>query len=196
MSAVTLAQSAVPGEYYLRGVMEVGSGFLFKPDSTFQFFFSYGALDREGSGTWTLKGNEVVLNSRPRPLHDFALVNSYKNGNGKITIRIVDNNPLLVRYVFGRMVFADSTIEAMANDSGEIVFPEKPVKSLTLVFRFCPEKESVFPLKPGPDHYEFRFEPWLAEYFFRDHHFNIGDGRLQGKHPLLDDKEYIFEKAK
>jgi hypothetical protein len=34
------AQAPVTGEYYLRGVTEVGSGFLLKPDSTFSFFFS------------------------------------------------------------------------------------------------------------------------------------------------------------
>ena len=52
---------AQAGEYYLRGVTEVGSGFLLKPDSTFQFFFSYGALDRQGSGTWRIKEKEIVF---------------------------------------------------------------------------------------------------------------------------------------
>ena len=55
------------GEYYLRGVMETASGFKLNPDSSFQFFFSYGALDRMGSGKWTVRGNELILNSRPRP---------------------------------------------------------------------------------------------------------------------------------
>jgi hypothetical protein len=49
------AQATIPGEYYLRGVTEVGSGFLIKADSTFEFFFSYGALDRMGSGKWNAK---------------------------------------------------------------------------------------------------------------------------------------------
>ena len=62
------------GEYYLSGVMETASGFKLNPDSTFQFFFSYGALDRMGSGKWVAKANEVILDSKPRPLHDFALI--------------------------------------------------------------------------------------------------------------------------
>ena len=37
-------------EYYLTGVREMASGFLVKPDNTFQFFFAYGALDRQGAG--------------------------------------------------------------------------------------------------------------------------------------------------
>ena len=38
------------GEYYLTGVMETASGFRLNADSSFDFFFSYGALDRSGKG--------------------------------------------------------------------------------------------------------------------------------------------------
>src|SRR5450432_943541 len=65
--------AALPGEYYLQGVMETASGFLLKPDSSFQFFFSYGALDRHGSGKWAVKENKLILNSAARPEYDFAL---------------------------------------------------------------------------------------------------------------------------
>jgi hypothetical protein len=34
------------GQYYLEGVREVGSGFHFNSNKTFDFFFSYGAIDR------------------------------------------------------------------------------------------------------------------------------------------------------
>ena len=57
-----LAQSktASPaGEYYLRGVMETAAGFKLNEDSTFQFFFSYGALDRQGRGKWTTEGHPL-----------------------------------------------------------------------------------------------------------------------------------------
>ena len=43
-------QSTVAGEYYLQGVMETASGFKLNEDSTFQFFFMYGAMDRVGEG--------------------------------------------------------------------------------------------------------------------------------------------------
>ncbi len=194
MATLAEAQSSIPGEYYLRGVMEVGSGFLLKPDSTFQFFFSYGALDREGSGKWHVSGNELILNSKPRPPHDFALITSRKTGNDVVTIKITDDNPLLVRYVFAKMAFADTTIEGMTSEKGEISFPKKDIKSLSLVFQFCPEKISVFELNKDHNYFEFRFEPWIMEYFFPDHHLKIENEGLKGKHPLLDDKEYLFQK--
>ena len=43
------------GEYYCESISEMASGFNIKPDSTFEFFFSYGALDRFGTGTWQKK---------------------------------------------------------------------------------------------------------------------------------------------
>lgn len=189
-------QTKVAGEYYLRGITEVGSGFLLNPDSTFQFFFSYGALDREGSGTWVLKGKEIIFNSRKRPDHDFALSNSKKEDDNFITIRITDNNSLLLRYVYAKMEFTDTIMEGMTNELGEIKFPKKELKNLSLIFQFCAEKISVFDLNKDHNHFEFRFEPWVAEYFFSDFHLKLEGKDLKGKHPLLDEKEYLFIKSK
>ena len=190
------AQTTVAGEYYLRGVTEVGSGFLLKPDSTFQFFFSYGALDREGSGTWKLKEKEIIFNSRKRPDHDFAMINSKRTADDFITVRITDSNSLLLRYVYSKIDFADASMEEMTNNEGKIQFPKKQIKRLSLIFQFCPEKISVFTLDNNHNYFEFRFEPWLAEYFFSDFHLRIDGKDIRGKHPLLDDKEYVFIKTK
>src|SRR6185503_1226040 len=73
-----IPDSTIAGEYYLEGVMEVGSGFLLKPDHTFQMFFSYGSLDKSGSGTWTQKDSFLILNSDARPSNDFKLISSKK----------------------------------------------------------------------------------------------------------------------
>jgi len=115
---------AQAGEYYLRGVTEVGSGFLLKPDSTFQFFFSYGALDRQGSGTWRIKEKEIVFNSRKRPDHDFALIDSKKTSDDFVTVRITDSNSLLLRYVYAKMEFSDTSIDEKTNNEGAIQFPK------------------------------------------------------------------------
>ena len=196
METVVGAQSAIPGEYYLRGVTEVASGFLIKPDSTFEFFFSYGALDRMGSGKWVAKANEIILDSKSRPLHDFALVSSKAVKDDFITIKITDNNELLQRYVYARLKFTDTVMEGMTNEKGEIKFPRKTTGSLSLQFKFCPEKTSVFDLAKEHNYFEFRFEPWIAEYFFNDFHLTLDGKDLKGKHPLLDEKEYRFVKNK
>lgn len=74
---------SVTGEYYLRGVMETASGFKLNQDSTFQFFFSYGALDRYGSGTWTHTNNKIIFNSIKQHEADFAIIQSQKQEGKK-----------------------------------------------------------------------------------------------------------------
>ncbi len=196
METTTRAQPAIPGEYYLRGVTEVASGFLIKSDSSFEFFFSYGALDRMGSGKWSAKGNEIIFDSKAAPLHDFALISSNKLPGNLVTIKITDNNELLPRYVYAKLQFADTVVEMNTDQKGEIQFPRKMMESISLQFQFCPEKISVFNLNKEHNYFEFRFEPWITEYFFRDFHLTRDGKDLKGKHPLLDEKQYRFIKSK
>ena len=54
----------ISGDYYLTGVMETGCGIKLNPDNTFEFFYSYGALDRHGYGSWKkLSETEIELNT-------------------------------------------------------------------------------------------------------------------------------------
>ncbi|HSD17055.1 MAG TPA: hypothetical protein VLC71_07355 [Thermomonas sp.] len=53
--------AALAGEYSLGGVMETGSGLLLRSDGSFEWYFSYGALDLGARGTWTRTGDRVEL---------------------------------------------------------------------------------------------------------------------------------------
>ena len=193
-------QKDLAGEYYLRGVMETGSGFKLEADSTFQFFFSYGALDREGKGTWKVKGDHVVFNSAPRPGNDFALVTSKQTTDDAITIKIIDSSGFFLSHVYCLLNpiaigSGEKQTEAVSNKSGVISFPKQHIDSLTLIFEFCPERTSVFSIKdPSHNYFEFRFEPWMMEVFFIDHSLHINGHDLEGPHPLLTGKSYDFIK--
>ena len=54
--ATTLA-----GDYHLGGVMETGSGLRLREDGTFEWFFTYGALDLAARGKWTRAGDGIDL---------------------------------------------------------------------------------------------------------------------------------------
>ena len=60
-SAAPATQGALAGEYHLEGVMETGSGLLLREDGTFEWFFTYGALDLGARGKWTREGDTVEL---------------------------------------------------------------------------------------------------------------------------------------
>jgi hypothetical protein len=53
--------AALAGEYHLDGVMETGSGLLLRADGTFEWFFSYGALDLQARGHWQDEGDGIAL---------------------------------------------------------------------------------------------------------------------------------------
>ena len=59
--AAQAAQASLAGEYHLDGVMETGSGLLLRDDGSFEWFFTYGALDLGARGTWKREGDNVVL---------------------------------------------------------------------------------------------------------------------------------------
>ena len=52
---------ALAGEYQLDGVMETGSGLLLRGDCSFEWFFSYGALDLAAKGRWKPAPGGIVL---------------------------------------------------------------------------------------------------------------------------------------
>ena len=59
--AAQAAQASLAGEYHLDGVMETGSGLLLRDDGSFEWFFTYGALDLGARGKWKREGETVVL---------------------------------------------------------------------------------------------------------------------------------------
>ena len=190
-------QKDLAGEYYLRGVMETASGFKLEADSTFQFFFSYGALDRDGKGKWAVKDDHVVFNSAPRPGNDFALVSSKQTSDDSITIKIIDSSGFFLSHVYCVLQSGEKQAEAISNKSGVIGFPKQHIDSLTLVFEFCPERTSIFSIKnPSHNYFEFRFEPWMMEVFFINYSRHINGHDLEGPHPLLTGKTYNFIKSR
>lgn len=56
----------IEGHYYLEGVMETGSELLLKPGGTFQYYFTYGALDLLAEGDWRQEKGHVLLTTRKK----------------------------------------------------------------------------------------------------------------------------------
>ena len=185
----------ITGEYYLQGVMETASGFKLNADSSFEFFFSYGALDRSGKGKWTLQSDSVILfNSDKRPPLDFSLAKHAATGDKNMIIQIEDNNKNILRYVQG-FIKTNAGEQAFEVDNGGIAQIEKQkIDSIGLIFTLCPDRYSVFPVADNDNYFVFHFEPWIAEVFFENFELKYLNNTLVGKHPLLNGSEYTYEK--
>jgi hypothetical protein len=53
--------AALAGTYHLEGVMETGSDLLVRADGTFEWGFTYGALDLLAKGHWQAEGDGITL---------------------------------------------------------------------------------------------------------------------------------------
>ncbi len=191
--------ATITGEYELRGVMEMASGLLLKPDNTFEFYFSYGAMDRGGSGKWQWneKDSMLILNTVNRHASDYALVNSRKGSGKLMEIRITDPNTYLLRYTQLRVHTANGIIEGNADEKGIFTMPAQPVNKIELIFELCPEKFSTIEVKDSTHSYfEFRFEPWITDVYFDNVMLKPTENGLEGGHPLLKGHTYQYRKLK
>ena len=181
------------GEYHLQGMREMASAFLLKAGGEFEFYFSYGALDRFGKGKWELKDDHLFFNSAPKPASDFTLIESNKSAENFINIKIKEGNPVLLHNVFCSLDNG-GTWEQMSQ-YGDVQFPMQEIKSISLILEFCGERFSTIPVTTK-DHNEFvfQFEPSIMEVFFSDFSLSvIGEG-LIGGHPLIKGEEFNYAK--
>ena len=197
MSTKLYAQvNKIEGVYSLSGVMETASAIQLNRDSTFRFYFSYGALDRYGSGKWSLQKNSVILNSKPYPGKDFKIANRSFVKNNFTTIKIEDKNKNLYRLVYCRFKTPTGDTIINANEDGIIVV-QNNINTIDLLCSLCIERKTSFVIDPQKyNSYTFNFEPWIMEVFFKSFTLRYVKDHLEGKHPLLDDKEYIFKRVK
>jgi len=194
MHAQTKTISPV-GNYYLQGVMETASGFRLNKDSSFQFFFSYGALDRYGEGRWKVKNNTIVFESKQKPAADFRLAKSSAGENDRISIQLKDMNENFLHYVYCKIKGGGKEQEGTMDKDGLIQFALQPIDSIELVFEFCPEKKSVIAMTVKEHHsFELVPEPWLMEIFFHNFSLQRTKSGLTGGHPLSNKTDFRYQK--
>lgn len=188
--------ATIAGEYYLRGVMETASGFNLHNDNTFEFFYSYGALDRSGAGTWQLKDDKLVLNSPNPQGQAFVLMANKVADNNRINIKIIEQNSFFLSHVYVIVRSGKQQLEGLTDRDGMISFPKQPVDSIVLLFEFAPEKSAVFAFTNKDENYfEFRFDPSVLDVVFKNLTLKLENNCLSGQHPLLKPGVYQFEKS-
>jgi hypothetical protein len=96
-----MAQTKVEGEYYF-AKHEMVAGFNFSEDGKFQFFYSYGAIDRNASGTFSVEGDTLKLKSNKSAGQDFTITSQSKQGKGFL-LKFEHSNQYLLKYI--RCVF-------------------------------------------------------------------------------------------
>jgi hypothetical protein len=94
---VLLSQTVLQGAYYFRK-QELVAGFNFGQDKKFEFFYSYGAADRNARGTYSVSGDTVTLVSEKKGGADFTVTTQVKTGTG-FQLQFVHPNKYLLQNI-------------------------------------------------------------------------------------------------
>lgn len=183
------------GQYQLTGVMGTASGFNFKADSTFDFFYSYSAINRNGSGTYRAEDSHLMLNSSPRSEKDFNLACSRHNSYESFIIKIIDIDPVMKRYVSCCIVTEDGLIRKKTDELGVAHFPKKKVDSILLIHLLFPDRTSIFKITDSSHNYfEFAVNPSIVNVHFNNLILKMDNDELTGAHPLLEGNQFHYKK--
>ncbi len=187
------------GEYYLTGIMETASGFNLYEDHSFEFYFTYGALDRHAYGTWREGENgTVILSTDYKDQSPFTI---------ELEENMKDNDHLVVGIPgFNKMLIEETKIVATYNGKEEeqveagdevfhFTFPSADKLVVTCLFYFdnpatlipSSEKNNYIQLKPNQN---------LLLVHFNEEVFKIDENNLYGRLLFADpDRPLTFRKA-
>jgi hypothetical protein len=188
--------SSIAGVYYLDRIPEMASGFRININNSFDFFFSYGALDRFGSGEWEIIGDNIIFNSKKWIGYDFHITESKIVESENLIIELSEINPALIPYIY--ICTDEKSKDWKAPDSkGRWFFGENIFDSFLITCEFCQERFTCVQIN-CKEHNFFSIVPkeWLFEYYFANFNLQITEDKLVGKHPFLLGNEFNYSKSK
>lgn len=173
MSAQTLS-----GEYRLRGVPETASAFRFTPDGRFDFFFIYGAVDRIATGTYTMEGNIIKLQSEKEPGKDFPIIEENQQGK-TYKIKVRDPNAFLLRNIICIYYIGQIENVATSNEQGEIIINETHVDKIYLMHELFPDIASLIKDENNTNtNFQVSLSPSLGSVSFKGIDLTLNDDTL------------------
>jgi hypothetical protein len=176
LGTISLWAADVAGHYGLRGVMEVGSELMLKPDGSFDYMLAYGAADYGARGTWKLVDGAVLLTSTQITDPPFKLLQatSVKQDLFRVLIKGPNGVPVANMDVLLRTDKGDAA--GRTNQEGAAEFPE--VRAVREIRLHVP----VYDVEGGP----FAAEPTKNEYAFQINGEAITQVKFQSEKLKLD----------
>jgi len=199
LAALTAWGQDVAGHYVLRGVMEVGSELLLKPDGKFEFMLAYGAADYWAKGTWSRDGNAVVLHSTGKEEEPFRLLRSEAGKPGRIRVFVLGHDGKGVDNIHVYLFAGDKTQEPQevrTDADGAAVFPDDP-KAHAVAFEVRVYQFATQPFEIDTKNKDFYYEingEAITQVFFKDERLAIDGTTLVMRHgnpdqPMRYEKE-------
>ncbi len=110
---------SLDGVYRLIGVHDMACAFQFSKEGKFNFFMSYGAIDRTATGKYTLHNGLIQLQSDKIPGHDVEILHQ-NNSSHDIEIKVNAPNEYLMKYTSAIAFYKDQGEKYETNQNGII----------------------------------------------------------------------------
>lgn len=190
-----MSQHHIEGEYYFRK-MEMASGFNFTKDGKFQFFYAYGAVDRNAEGTFTVEGDTLKLKSNKEPGKDFTLTSQSKSGSG-YTIQFTHPNKYVLKHIVCIFVVNGQQQEAETHDNGTVHVDIPHCDTIYALHTLYPDVPTIIKDdKNENNHFTLALQPTLEQVSFKDIVFKILDDKNIEciNNYFMDAKDITFRK--
>ena len=187
------------GEYYLSGIMETASGFNLYEDKSFEFYFTYGALDRHAYGSWREGENgTLILTTSYGDQMPFTIESEANmKDNDHLVVGIPGFNKVLLKET--KIAATYNGIEEEQADSRDDVFhftfPSADKLVVTCLFYFD-NPATLTPSDAKNNYVELKPNQNLLLVHFNDAVFTIEGNNLKGRLLFADpDRLLTFVKA-
>ncbi len=144
--------------------MEMAAGIELKADGRFEYGLSYGALDEQAEGNWTVSGDKVVLTSDHVTAPRFVFLGQKAAPTGSFQITLDVPKGMSAQYFDGMFVTAKGHggQEQLSDDtpkSWPIDKADPPIKAMVALEMFELRSDPVT-IDPAKGYWlQFRFEP-------------------------------------
>ncbi|MEO6546644.1 MAG: hypothetical protein ABIN94_01540 [Ferruginibacter sp.] len=171
-----MSQTKVQGEYIF-SQREMVAGFTFTEDGKFDFFFSYGAVDRTASGTFTIDKKMIKLQSEKIAGKDFNVISQSKSGTG-YSLKFEDPNPVFLDGIRCTFFIGGVTHEEFTDQSGIVNVPYPHCDSIFVLHTLFPDFSTLIKdNKNESNHFVLALNPSLAQVSFKGIDFTIDDDK-------------------
>ena len=171
-----MSQKIVQGEYYFRK-MEMASGFNFAADGKFEFFFSYGAVDRNATGTFSVEGDTLKLKSDKEPGKDFTVTSQSKQSKGYM-LKFNNANKYLVQNILCIFLTGGKRQEAYTDNNGEASADLAHCDTIYVQHTLFPDILTLVKDKANDNNrFELSLNPSLEQVSFKGIDFKIEDDK-------------------
>ena len=158
----TDAGQALVGTYD-GGQSEIAAGLELRADHRFRYGLSYGALDEEAEGRWTVADGAVLLTSDPVTPPRFVPVEEHGTPDGRLVVKLDLPEGMSGQYFRAEVRLADgTTVDRQLSEEGEVpaIAPGTPAVGLTLLLPIAGVDSGTIALSgTGGHRLRFRFEP-------------------------------------